>query len=76
MIGGTVQIKCNEERYKSFCNSEAFTALVDFCKEHAVNMDVKFYTNGQLEVDRSIKNLEGMFKDLLAGSGSMLKLNK
>lgn len=44
MIGGTVQIKCNEERYKRFCNFEAFTALVDFCKEHAVNMDVKFHS--------------------------------
>lgn len=27
MIGGTVQIKCNEEQYKSFCNSEALEWL-------------------------------------------------
>lgn len=44
MIGGTVQIKCNEEQYKSFCNSEAFTTLVDFCKEHAVNLDMEFHS--------------------------------
>lgn len=43
MIGGTVQIKCSEKWYKSFCNSEAFTALVDFCKEYAVNMDMEFH---------------------------------
>lgn len=44
MIGGTVQIKCSEEQYKSFCNSEAFTALADFCKERAVNLDMKFHS--------------------------------
>lgn len=44
MIGGTVQIKCSEERYRNFCNSEAFAALTDFCIERAVNMDVKFHS--------------------------------
>ena len=41
-----------------------------------LNMDVKFYTNGQLDVERSIKSLEGLFQDSLAGSGSMFKLNR
>ena len=44
MIGGTVQIKCSEEQYKNFCNSEAFTTLIDFCKEHAVNLNMKFHS--------------------------------
>lgn len=44
MIGGMVQIKCSEKQYKRFCNSEVFTALVDFCKERAVNLDVKFHS--------------------------------
>ena len=44
MIGGTVKIKCSEEQYKSFCNSEAFTALIDFCKEHAVNLNLEFHS--------------------------------
>lgn len=44
MVGGTVQIKCNEEQYKRFCNSEAFTALIDFCKEHAVNLNMEFHS--------------------------------
>ena len=44
MIGGTVQIKCNEEQYKKFCNSEAFTTLIDFCKEHAVNLNLEFHS--------------------------------
>ena len=44
MIGGTLQIKCSEKRYKSFRNSEAFTVLVDFCKEHAVNLNMKFHS--------------------------------
>ena len=44
MIGGTVQIKCSEEQYKKFCNSEAFTALIDFCKEHAVNLNMEFHS--------------------------------
>lgn len=44
MIGGTVQIKCSEEQYKSFCNSEAFTTLIDFCKEHAVNLNLEFHS--------------------------------
>lgn len=26
MIGGTVQIECNEEQYKSFCDSELMEA--------------------------------------------------
>ena len=26
MIGGTVQIKCSEEQYKRFCNSELMKA--------------------------------------------------
>lgn len=38
MIGGTAHIKCSEEQYKRFCDSEVFTTLVDFCKEHAVNL--------------------------------------
>lgn len=44
MIGGTVQIKCSEKQYKSFCDSEAFTILVDFCKEHAVNLNLEFHS--------------------------------
>lgn len=44
MIGGTVQIKCSEEQYKSFYDSEAFTTLVDFCKEHAVNLNLEFHS--------------------------------
>ena len=44
MIGGTAHIKCSEEQYKSFCDSEVFTALVDFCKEHAVNLHMEFYS--------------------------------
>lgn len=44
MIGGTVQIKCSEEQYKRFCNSESFTTLVDFCKEHAVNLNLEFHS--------------------------------
>ena len=44
MIGGTVQIKCNEEQYKNFCNSETFTTLIDFCKEHAVNLNMEFHS--------------------------------
>lgn len=44
MIGGTIQIKCSEEQYKRFCNSKAFTALVDFCKEHAVNLNMEFHS--------------------------------
>lgn len=44
MIGGTVQIKCSEEQYKNFCNSEAFTTLIDFCKEHAVNLNMEFHS--------------------------------
>lgn len=44
MIGGTVQIKCNLEQYRSFCNSEAFTALFDWCKEQAVNLNMKFHS--------------------------------
>lgn len=44
MVGGMVQIKCNEEQYKRFCNSEAFTALIDFCKEHAVNLNMEFHS--------------------------------
>ena len=44
MIGGTAHIKCNEEQYKNFCNSEAFTALIDFCKEHAVNLNLEFHS--------------------------------
>lgn len=43
-IGGTVQIKCSEEQYKEFCNSEVFTALADFCKEHAVNLNMEFHS--------------------------------
>ena len=44
MIGGTAHIKCSEEQYKSFCDSEAFTTLVDFCKEHAVNLNMEFHS--------------------------------
>ena len=44
MIGGTVQIKYSEEQYKRFCDSEAFTTLVDFCKEHAVNLNMEFHS--------------------------------
>lgn len=44
MIGGTVQIKCSEEQYKRFCDSEAFATLVDFCKEHAVNLNMEFHS--------------------------------
>ena len=44
MIGGTAHIKCSEEQYKSFCDSEAFTTLVDFCKEHAVNLNLEFHS--------------------------------
>ena len=44
MIGGTVQIKCSEEQYKRFCNSETFTTLIDFCKEHAVNLNMEFHS--------------------------------
>lgn len=44
MIGGTTYIKCSEEQYKSFCNSEAFTTLVDFCKEHAVDLNLEFHS--------------------------------
>lgn len=44
MIGGTAHIKCSEEQYKRFCNSEAFTTLIDFCKEHAVNLHMEFYS--------------------------------
>lgn len=44
MIGGTVQIKCSEKQYKKFCNSEAFTALIDFYKEHAVNLNMEFHS--------------------------------
>ena len=29
---------------KRFCNSEAFTTLVDFCKEHAVNLNLEFHS--------------------------------
>ena len=43
MIGGTAHIKCSEEQYKSFCDSEAFTTLVYFCKEHAVNLNLEFH---------------------------------
>lgn len=44
MIGGIAHIKCSEEQYKSFCNSEAFTTLVDFCKEYAVNLNLEFHS--------------------------------
>ncbi len=44
MIGGTAHIKCSEEQYKRFCDSEAFTTLVDFCKEHAVNLNLEFHS--------------------------------
>lgn len=44
MIGGTVQIKCSEEQYKNFCNFEEFTALIDSCKEHAVNLNMEFHS--------------------------------
>lgn len=44
MIGGTVQIKCSEKQYKSFCNSEAFMTLVNFCKEHTVNLNMEFHS--------------------------------
>ena len=44
MIGGTAHIKCSEEQYKSFYDSEAFTTLVDFCKEHAVNLNLEFHS--------------------------------
>lgn len=44
MIGGTVQIKCSEKQYKRFCDSKAFMTLVDFCKEHAVNLNMEFHS--------------------------------
>ena len=44
MIGGTAHIKCSEEQYKKFCNSEEFTTLIDFCKEHAVNLNLEFHS--------------------------------
>lgn len=37
-----LQIKCSEEQYKNFCNSKAFAAFIDFCKNHAVILDVEF----------------------------------
>ena len=44
MVGGTVQIKFSEKQYKSFCNSEAFMTLVNFCKEHTVNLNMEFHS--------------------------------
>lgn len=41
-----------------------------------VTMNVNFYTNGQLDVERSIHSLGDMLTGSLAGSGSMLKINK
>lgn len=37
-----LQIKCSEEQYKNFCNSKAFATFIDFCKNHAVILDVEF----------------------------------
>lgn len=37
-----LQIKCSEEQYKNFCNSKAFVTFIDFCKNHAVILDVEF----------------------------------
>ena len=37
-----LHIKCSEEQYKNFCNSKAFAAFIDFCKNHAVILDVEF----------------------------------
>lgn len=41
--------KCSEEQYKKFCNSEEFTALIDFCKEHAVNLNMEFHNITSIE---------------------------
>lgn len=49
MIGGTVLIECSEEQYKNFNHSEAFTALIDFCKEHAVNLNMEFHSIAGIE---------------------------
>lgn len=49
MVDGTVQIKCSEKQYKRFCNSEAFTTLIDFCKEHAVNLNMEFHSIVDIE---------------------------
>ena len=49
MIGGTVQIKCSSEQYRSFCNSKAFATFFDWCKEQAVNMDMKFHNVAGIE---------------------------
>lgn len=49
MIGGTVQIKCSEKQYESLCNSEAFTTLIGFCKEHAVNLNMEFHSIAGIE---------------------------
>lgn len=39
-----LHIKCSEEQYKNFCNSKAFAAFIDFCKNHAVNLNLEFHS--------------------------------
>ena len=90
MIGGTVQIKCSEKQYKSFCNSEAFTTLVDFCKEHAVNLNMEFHSimgiewaqadygtqNSSLTHDDIVSRLKslGKIKDEIRGGSGLSML--
>ena len=90
MIGGTVQIECNEEQYKSFCNSEAFTTLVNFYKEHAVNLNMEFHSivgiewaqidygtqNSSLTHDDIVSRLKplGKIKDEIRGGSGLSML--
>lgn len=90
MIGGTVQIECNEEQYKSFYDSEAFTTLVNFCKEHAVNLNMEFHSivgvewaqvdygtqNSSLTHDDIVSRLKplGKIKDEIRGGSGLSML--
>ena len=90
MIGGTVHIKCSEEQYKRFCDSEVFTTLVDFCKEHAVNLNMEFHSimgiewaqvdygtqNSSLTHDDIVSRLKplGKIKDEIRGGSGLSML--
>ena len=79
MIGGTAHIKCSEEQYKRFCNSEAFTALIDFCKEHAVNLNMEFYSIMGIEwaqVDYGTQNDSLTHDDIVSRLKPLGKIEK
>ena len=77
MIGGTVQIECNEEQYKSFCDSKAFTTLINFCKEHAVNLNMEFHSIMGIEwaqADYSTQNSSLTHDDIVSRLKSLGKI--